>query len=298
VIRTSTSPAVFVDDAGRRRRYMVTLGRAALAALAVTTAAMVAALLTGAPLPLLGLPDGVAAPAERAIRTLSDLPRPAAGPPAERRPEHDDPPPVPSTPGSPAGDAPGPADAAIAGPTTEGSRRAGNGETATGGGHPVTTPAPEPVRSGRRASPGQPATPGGTPAKAQGRTPAKTAAKPAPTAKRPAPAKSSRRAAASKPGRSARDESRAGAAAAAWPTDARRNGGPAPRSAARPRPTAAGPGKSPAAATHSPAPEAGTRPAPGRSATRPAAGQDPSRRIAAGPDPSRRVPARAWAADG
>ncbi len=246
VIRTSTSPAVsavFVDEAGHRRRYMVILGRAALAVLVVATAAMVTALLTGARLPLLGLPDGVAAPAERVIRALSDLPRPVAEQPAGRRPQAGGPLPV-STPassaaGGPSGPAVDPVDAAIAGPTTDGRRPAGTGEAPTGpgGGRPVTTPAPEPVGPGRPATSGQPSAPARTPAKAQGRTPTKAPAKPATPAKgATTPAKPSRPAASSKPGRS--------------PGATRR---PGPPETAR------------------------TRPAAVRSATRPAAGQDPGR---------------------
>ncbi len=249
MIRTSTSPAVsavFVDEAGRRRRYLVILGRAALAVLVVPTAAMVTALLTEVRLPLLGLPDGVAAPAERAIRALSELPRPAAEQRAGRRLQAGAPlsaaTPLPSASSNPTGRVTSPVDAPIGGPTSDSGRPAGTGEARTGPHTGRFVTAPEPVRPRSPAPSRHPSEPAKTPAGAQGGTPAvighpprrgrphgsagsrpaRASDKPTATAESQAPAKSTRPAASTKAPRSAPGEAQARSRPAARPTESGR----------------------------------------------------------------------------
>ena len=82
---STTVSAVFVDEVGRRRRCMVVMGRTAVALLMMATASVVIALASGARMSLPLLRDVIAAPAERLIEGLSDLPPTVLKPPAAGR---------------------------------------------------------------------------------------------------------------------------------------------------------------------------------------------------------------------
>ncbi len=82
---STAASAVFVDEVGRRRRCMVVMGRTVVAVLVTATATLVIALASGARMSLPGLADMLAAPAERFIEELSDLPSSVSSRPAGAR---------------------------------------------------------------------------------------------------------------------------------------------------------------------------------------------------------------------